>query len=684
MLFYEYNLKCTTKIDKKVAKSLRKDDKKAEMENTYIFALNKKLNDAKAELGLEHLGCYECNILGLNADKEFEFTLKLVAGNKPCAVKPENFDAKLAETVGRALQVHKVGMGWKEVVPNELNNKANNPFAISNRGMNFLQSLDLPSSTMGEFELAETYFEVDDNMQIEDALKEADELFLDERFKNEITRIFSCMNQRSFVAHPVHYLIELDKDCDKNKVINLLVKCLHRNKRLLSNRLDTFFDIEHEIEYVENFNSFLKMVQGSNVVLDTKEDEAGVSVETLEVLKKSISQIASNTLFIIVQYKCTKCFASDLVENLSGIDFVKMGSVSKLEQPINDALFLIAKQNGLGELFASNPPQIEERDYNKEEVAAIYNSWASKIAKEAYKAYSEEDFSTDTSCKKKNKYNATAELEKLIGLKGAKATAKELLAAAKVNKLRKEKGLSVENRALHMLFTGNPGSAKTTFARLVAKIMYENKIIKNDVFVECGRADLVGQYVGWTAKCVKQKFSEAKGGVLFIDEAYSLIGEGRDFGSEAISTIVQEMENHRDDVVVIFAGYPDKMEEFLKQNEGLRSRIPYHMHFPDYNEEELLKIMQLITAERGYELTKGFEAKCKEHLREAVKNKDFGNGRYMRNLFEKAVAKQAMRITESYATNKITKSMLVRLEAEDFPLVPSAPGHKLNPMGIKL
>ena len=148
---------------------------------------------------------------------------------------------------------------------------------------------------------------------------------------------------------------------------------------------------------------------------------------------------------------------------------------------------------------------------------------------------------------------------------------------------------------MHMVFTGNPGTAKTTVARLFAQIMKENGLLPVGDLIEVGRADLVGKYVGWTAPTVKAKFAAAKGSVLFIDEAYSLVDDKDGlFGDEAINTIVQEMENQRDDTVVIFAGYPDKMEQFLKKNPGLRSRIAFHIPFEDYKPAELLDIFTLM------------------------------------------------------------------------------------------
>lgn len=220
-----------------------------------------------------------------------------------------------------------------------------------------------------------------------------------------------------------------------------------------------------------------------------------------------------------------------------------------------------------------------------------------------------------------------------------------------------------------MLFTGNPGSAKTTCARLLAGILKDRGLLASGEFVECGRSDLVGKYVGWTAIIVKEKFKQAQGGVLFIDEAYALNSDDK-FGPEAINTIVQEMENHRDDVIVIFAGYPEPMEEFLKANEGLRSRIAFHLNFPDYNVEEMTEIFALMMKEQGYTCSKRFLAKAYDLFAEAVTHADFGNGRFARNLLEQSIMKQSARLIRMNAetsapSRPLSRKDLITLLADD-------------------
>ena len=219
-----------------------------------------------------------------------------------------------------------------------------------------------------------------------------------------------------------------------------------------------------------------------------------------------------------------------------------------------------------------------------------------------------------------------------------------------------------------MVFTGNPGTAKTTVARLTAKIFRDNGLLESGHLVELGRADLVGKYVGWTAPTVMEAFQRAEGSVLFIDEAYSLVDD-RDgmFGDEAINTIVQEMENHREDTVVIFAGYPDKMERFLQKNPGLRSRVAFHVDFPDYTPKELLDILRLMAENQSMKLGPGAEQAALAIFQSAVSIPDFGNGRFVRNVLEQAQMKMAVRLTAGCA-DTLTNAQLTTLCAEDFEM----------------
>lgn len=234
--------------------------------------------------------------------------------------------------------------------------------------------------------------------------------------------------------------------------------------------------------------------------------------------------------------------------------------------------------------------------------------------------------------------NAEKKLSELIGLEEVKVVLNQQLAYNQVSALRQAHGFSNEILNRHLVFSGNPGTGKTIVARLYTKILYNNKIIQENKLVEVGRADLIGEYVGQTAP---------KGGVLFIDEAYSLIPSSeRDFGHEAISAIIQEMENRRDEVLVIFAGYEELMAKFIETNPGLSSRISREIKFLDYTIDQLIAILELMINKRYYRLTDDCKTVLAQHFSEVVNCRNFGNARYVRKLVDEIVFSQAQRVIE--------------------------------------
>ena len=280
------------------------------------------------------------------------------------------------------------------------------------------------------------------------------------------------------------------------------------------------------------------------------------------------------------------------------------------------------------------------------------------------------------------KGSAYNELKQMIGLGEAKRVIDQALNYYKAQKLFADKGMKTDHPAMHMIFTGNPGTAKTTVARLFAKIMKENDLLSKGNLIEVGRGDLVGKYVGWTAPTIQKKFKEAQGSVLFIDEAYSLVDDRNgSFGDEAINTIVQEMENHRDDVVVIFAGYPDKMEGFLQKNPGLRSRIAYHVPFNDYDTESLCEMAKLIAKQKGLSFTEEAYEKLSGLFDTARSESDFGNGRYVRNVIEKAKMAQATRLL-TMDFDSIGSKDITTIIAEDIELPKASTKSKAKQIGF--
>ncbi len=258
-----------------------------------------------------------------------------------------------------------------------------------------------------------------------------------------------------------------------------------------------------------------------------------------------------------------------------------------------------------------------------------------------------------------------AELDALVGLAGVKHEVKLVTNLIRVQKIREERGLPVLDQSRHLIFTGNPGTGKTTVARLLAQIYRSLGVVERGHLVETDRAGLVAGYVGQTAPLVQARFDEADQGVLLVDEAYSLVRGGeRDFGREAIDTIVKLIEDRRDRIVVVMAGYPDEMEELIASNPGLRSRFPKVVHFPDYSTDDLLLIMDSLGEKGGYHLDPGARERARIWLDSITRDKGFGNGRTARNLFEHAVSTQAMRLAP-VATP--TDDQLTTLVADDIP-----------------
>ena len=240
-----------------------------------------------------------------------------------------------------------------------------------------------------------------------------------------------------------------------------------------------------------------------------------------------------------------------------------------------------------------------------------------------------------------------AELDALTGLAPVKTEIKLVADLIAVQKLREERGLKVAKTNRHLVFTGNPGTGKTTVARLLAEIYRTLGVVSKGHLVETDRAGMVAGYVGQTATKVDERVKEALGGVLLVDEAYSLArGDGRDFGQEAIDALVKRMEDHRDDLVVVVAGYPAEMSLFIDSNPGLRSRFSKTIHFPDYTDDELVAIFRTMADASAYRPDDGAIAAVRDRLASTDRGQGFGNARMIRNLFESAIAAHASRVID--------------------------------------
>lgn len=292
----------------------------------------------------------------------------------------------------------------------------------------------------------------------------------------------------------------------------------------------------------------------------------------------------------------------------------------------------------------------------------IFAKGSSNVCKEEMYILTKQDLELEE--KGNLNFDLENEFSKIIGLDEVKNHIRSIYSLLKVNKAREKLGLtSCDPQTMHMVFTGNPGTGKTTIARLVAKILFEMEILSSDKLIETDRSSLVAGYVGQTAEKTIEILDQARGGVLFIDEAYSLANcNENDYGQEAIDTIVKYMEDYRDDLVVILAGYTKEMHRFFEMNSGLLSRFPVNIEFPDYSSEELVNIIEQMYEDNNYILGEGSEEKLYRLFFEAKTRPYFGNGRYARNLYEKSIRNQSVRINK---TGVFTRETLTTIIPED-------------------
>lgn len=281
------------------------------------------------------------------------------------------------------------------------------------------------------------------------------------------------------------------------------------------------------------------------------------------------------------------------------------------------------------------------------------------------------------------------ELDRLVGLHEVKETLREIAAYVQIQKQRQQEGLFSEAMTLHMVFKGGPGTGKTTVARLAGKLFKELGVLSKGHLVEVDRAHLVGEYIGHTAQRTKEQLKKAAGGILFVDEAYALARGGeRDFGKEAIDMLVKYMEDWREDLIVILAGYTQEMDLFMASNPGLKSRFPLQIEFPDYTIVELLAIARLMLDQRQYQLEEEAWDELERILRRAILTGQAktGNARLVRNIIEKAMRRQAVRLVKE---PRISREELMLLRKEDLggenqpglePMDKDRPGRSATPV----
>ena len=382
-------------------------------------------------------------------------------------------------------------------------------------------------------------------------------------------------------------------------------------------------------------------------VLDEEEQShVNASCEFIANVASNIIEFRRDTLTILEMKRSDERLYQRLMEELPNVMFVRLEEEITFKREAKTYLRRLAMKNGIkncSSLLGCLAPS--DSGYLSSDLNKLFDKWYDEYLRTELHVQYRELTSGQKKIQSKPKGDAYRDLMEMVGLQPVKEVILQAVEFHKAQKLFSGRGITAARPAMHMVFAGNPGTAKTTVARLMARIMKDNGLLSVGGLVEVGRGDLVGKYVGWTAQIVKKKFKEARGSVLFIDEAYSLVEDrGGLYGDEAINTIVQEMENARDDTVVVFAGYPDRMKEFVKRNPGLRSRVAFHIDFLDYTVDELLEIFTLILKNRGHHAAPTALERARCLMEEALGTPDFGNGRFVRNMAEQAEMRQAARL----------------------------------------
>lgn len=538
----------------------------------------------------------------------------------------------------------------------------------------------------GGYEFGEAL--IDDSLSIDDCKKIASELLFENTMHPELDRIAKTNTAKS-IGHPVHYILRVDNRDIRKTVYKSLLSALYSKGRIKNKRY-SFVDYNSESRFPDaSFEALYRSSAGGAIVIrytDLDENDNQFAKRGTDIIA-SVCDIAvkykNSVLTIICVPKDVNKVKEDFLLNFGSTAFIEIYEDIAFGTVAESYLKAKARQNKVRTDKKLMRSLQDGKGYTAAELNRIFDDWYSrKLRNEIYPEYKMAEAAKVKIKEEEPKGTAYEKLEKLIGLESAKEVMNNALNYFKVQKLFADRGMIAEHPSMHMVFTGNPGTAKTTVARLFAEIMKENGILTSGDIYEVGRADLVGKYVGSTAPLVKSAFKRAKGGVLFIDEAYSLVDD-RDglFGDEAINTIVQEMENHRKDTIVIFAGYSDKMEGFLNKNPGLRSRIAFHIPFEDYSVNELCDIAKLIAAEKKLTLSLNAESKLATVFEAASKNADFGNGRFARNILEKAKMAQANRLMKM-DFDMITDKDLTTIIADDIEMPKGKTEEKVIKIGF--
>ena len=435
---------------------------------------------------------------------------------------------------------------------------------------------------------------------IEASLRETKNTLYADPLSLELRRVYRKPGRGHYYGHPVHYMFLTDNKEARKAAYRLLLGTLWQCRRIQSKRY-VFLDYDP----TDNFNfswlgDIYRCCEGGTVVIryenttdDGEENQANVNRTGVEGIVKLMRRYSNRVLTVLCLPRKAVKLRELFYEELGPLNMVEIAEERAGGEKARSFLRTLCEGQGIKPDKNLYSALEAGRTFDMKELQDIFDNWIKeKLLSSVYSQYRKLDRAAVVAAKETPKCSAYEELMQMVGLEEAKKTITDALNFFRAQKLFRESGVNCADRpAMHMVFSGAPGTAKTSVARLMAQIFREEGILPTGSFCELTRADLCEKFVGWTAKKVQKIFRDTKGGLIFIDEAYSLCDEHNGgYGKEAIDALVAEMENNREDTMVVFAGYAAPMDKFLEQNPGLRSRISFHVHFSDYKAADLCRI----------------------------------------------------------------------------------------------
>ncbi|MDE7282320.1 MAG: AAA family ATPase, partial [Lachnospiraceae bacterium] len=496
-------------------------------------------------------------------------------------------------------------------------------------------------------------------------------LLYDESLLNELLNIEAHKNVSGVKGNMVHYIISCRSAEAANDMTEILLQKLAEADRLSGRRMEIISEIEPDLYTVNNhLEEFIENNYGGVIVIDLSEKFGCDPVDygmTCKYIEKLVKKYRNDCLFVFTYNIDKTGFAYQLLplvqKHVRSVTLKegkgdRKAAVNYMKELIKASEYSkYARQaNEFMKMFPGN-------EFSQTDVLMAFEQfepWClNKNVLQAYEYILPDTFMLD---RNENADSSYDRLNKMIGLKSVKEQIDRIIASDIVEKERKKRrGNAYESGTMHMIFGGNPGTAKTTVAKLFAGIAREKGILKSGAFVERGGMDLDG--IGCVIE-IREAFMAANGGVLFIDEAYSLKSD------TAVTVLIQEMEDRREDVIVILAGYNERMRAFMEINEGLKSRIPYWIDFPDYDVDELTDIFNLMMKEKGFSATEDAVKEARNIFEKARLMDNFGNGRYVRNLIERAAQNQSVRLLAARENaEKIRRKELFLIEKNDISIL---------------